>query len=61
MKLQFKITFKQGNKTVGEVLGKDNVVDAGTLTMDDVVDGVTKAELFLEKLTGHKVHIEQVQ
>ena len=61
MKLQFKMTFKQGTKTVAEVLGRPDVVDAGNLTIEEVVEKVVSTEHFLEKLTGLRVHIEQVQ
>lgn len=58
MKLQFKITFKQGTKTVAEVTGREGLGE--TLTVGDVVERVTETEQFLEKLTGLRVHIEQV-
>ena len=59
MKLQFKITFKNGTKTVSEVLGREDVGAAERLTVGDVIEGVITAEQFLEKLTGLRVHIEQ--
>ena len=60
MKLQFKLTFKHGTKTVAEVLGLQDRIDAGGLTVEDVVENVVKTEQFLERLTGLRVHIEQV-
>ena len=59
MKMQFTVTFKQGTKTVAEVMGRENP-NAGELTINEVVEEVAKAEQFLEKLTGLRVHIEQV-
>lgn len=59
MKVQFKVTFKAGTKTVAEVLGREQT-EAGTLTIEDVVTGVLNTEKFLERLTGLRVHIEQV-
>lgn len=60
MKLQFKVTFKSGTKTVGEVIGLQDRIDAGNLTVEDVVDNVIRTEQFLERLTGLWVHIDQV-
>lgn len=60
MKLQFKLTFKSGTKTVSEVIGLENRIDAGNLTIEDVVENVVKTEQFLERLTGLRVHIEQI-
>ena len=59
MKMQFKLTFKRGTKTVAEVLGQENT-DAGSLTIEDVVERVQATEQFVEKLTGLRLHIEQV-
>lgn len=59
MKLQFKITFKSGTKTVGVIEGKQDV-EAKGLTIEEVTQKVTETEAFLEKLTGLRAHIEQV-
>ena len=59
MKMQFKITFKQGTKTVAEVIGRENP-DAGNLTISEVTEKVVETEQFIEKLTGLRVHVEQV-
>ena len=59
MKMQFKLTFKQGTKTIGEVTGRENP-DAGNLTISEVTEKVIETEQFIEKLTGLRVHIEQV-
>lgn len=61
MKLQFKVTFKSGTKTIAEVAGREDIIDARNLTVEDVVEKVVETEQFLEKLTGLRVHIEQVQ
>lgn len=58
MKLAFKITFKKGMKTVAVVEG--DAKEAADLTVGDVTELVLQTEQFLEKLTGHRVHIEQV-
>ena len=60
MKLQFKVTFKQGTKTVAEIIGRDDAAESGTLTVADLTENVIKTEQFLERLTGLRVHIEQV-
>lgn len=60
MKLQFKVTFKLGTKTIAEIHGREDVVDAGTLTVADVTENVIRTEQFLERLTGLRVHIEQI-
>lgn len=59
MQLKFKITFKRGLKIVAEVTG--DAKDASDLTVGEVVERVIETEAFLEKLTGCRVHIEQVQ
>jgi len=59
MKMQFKVTFKRGPKTVAEVFGVEPI-DTDRLTVTEMVEGVHDAEAFLEKLTGLRVHIEQV-
>ena len=59
MKMQFKLTFKRGTKVVAEVLGQENN-EAGKLTIEEVTTKVTEAKQFLEKLTGLRVHVEQV-
>lgn len=58
MKLAFKVTFKKGLKTIAEVQG--DAKDAANLTVGEVTERVVETEQFLEKLTGHRVHIEQV-
>lgn len=60
MKLQFKLTFKQGTKTVAEVIGREDCPNAANLTLEELHDGVVKTEQFVEKLTGLRLHIEQV-
>lgn len=60
MKLQFKLTFKSGTKTVAVVLGHENKIEAATITVEDVIEKVLETEAFVEKLTGLRLHIEQV-
>jgi hypothetical protein len=60
MKLQYKLTFKQGTKTVAEIVGLADRIDARTLTVEDVTENVLKTEQFVERLTGLRLHIEQV-
>ena len=58
MDLKFKITFKRGPETVAEVVGYEKSSDHLTL---GEMEKVIPTEQFLEKLTGLRVHIEQVQ
>jgi|SRR5580765_621589 len=60
MKLQFRITFRSGSKVVAEVLGLEDKIDASRLSVEEVTAKVIETEQFLEKLTGLRVHIEQV-
>ena len=60
MKLQFKVTVKASTKTVAEVVGREGI-PVDKLTVKDMVSGVEEAEQLLERLTGLRWHIEQVQ
>lgn len=61
MQLQFKITFKSGQRVVSTIEGYQlKTEDAGKMTLADVTENVIKTEQFLERLTGYRVHIEQV-
>lgn len=61
MQLQFNVTFKRGTKTVTTIKGEPlPEVVANALTVGELVEQVHATEQFLEKLTGHRVHIEQV-
>jgi hypothetical protein len=60
MKMQFKVVFLSGTKTIAEVEGLKDRIDASNLTVEDVTENVLKTEQFLERLTGLRVHIEQV-
>ena len=60
MKLQFKVVLKSGTKVVAEAIGLENRIDGTSLTIEDVVEKVVETEQFLEKLTGLRVHIEQL-
>ena len=59
MKLQFKLTFKRGAKTIAEVIGEEDI-DAASMTVEDLVEGVQNAEHFIQRLTGLRLHIEQI-
>lgn len=60
MKVQFKVTVFQGTKKVTEFVGREGGIDVGRLTIADVTERVIETEQFLEKLTGLRVHIEQI-
>ena len=59
MKLQFDIKFKKGPKVVGEINGLE-LNNSGDLTLEELTTKVLETEQFLEKLTGLRVHVEQV-
>ena len=59
MKLLFNVTFKRGSKVVVIIEGQ-RPLGGEDLTIGEVVDKVLETEQFLEKLTGLRVHIEQV-
>jgi flagellar biosynthesis chaperone FliJ len=59
MKLKFNVTFKSGTRTVAKIEGQQDI-EASKLTVGEVVEQVQATEQFLEKLTGYRVHIEQV-
>lgn len=61
MKVQFQIVVKNGLKTVAEVTGREEGVDAGTITVADLTENVIRTEQFLERLTGLRWHINQVK
>ena len=56
--LRFNITFKRGANTVAVIEGQ-RAIQLEDLTVADVTEEVLRAEQFLEKLTGLRVHIEQ--
>lgn len=58
MKLAFKIKFLKGTKVIAEIIG--DTKGAEDLTVAEVTERVIETEQFLEHLTGHRVHIEQV-
>lgn len=60
MKVRYKMTVKNGPKTVATIEGREGGVDASRLTIGDVVEGVAEAEALLERLTGLRFHIEQM-
>ena len=59
MELRFVVTFKLGQNVVATIEGQ-RAVQLEDLTIDEVTVKTTETEVFLEKLTGLKVHIEQV-
>ena len=58
MKLKFKLTFKSGIQTIAVVEGLDRHTER--LLVEDMTENVIKTEQYLERLTGLRVHIEQV-
>lgn len=60
MKMQFEIVFKNGPKTVTIVRGREEGIETANLTVADVTEQVLATEQFIEKLTGLRVHINQV-
>lgn len=58
MKLQFQVTFKRGQKTVAVIDGDGK--DAADLTVAEVTEKIYECEALLERLTGCRVHIEQI-
>jgi len=58
VKLKFKVTFKRGQKVVATVEG-ERTLQSDELTVGDV-EKIQQTEQFLEKLTGCRVHIDQV-
>jgi hypothetical protein len=58
MKIAFKVVFLKGPKVVAEIIG--DAKGAEDLTVAEVTENVIATEQFLEKLTGHRVHIEQI-
>ena len=59
MELRFRLVFKSGTKVIATVEGQRDV-RAGDLTVAEVVEQVQQTEQFIEKLTGYRLHIEQV-
>lgn len=61
MELQFDVVFKKGTKEIARVSGsKLSEIVSNNLTIGELVEKVTETEQFLEKITGVRVHIEQV-
>lgn len=61
MKLRFDIVFKRGTREVARVPGCELPEEAANaLTVAEVGEQAIQAEQLLEKLTGLRVHIEQV-
>jgi len=60
MELRYRLTFKRGMKTLAVVEGEPSKTVAETLTIAEAVEKVLETEQFVEKLTGIRLHIEQV-
>lgn len=59
MKFFFNVVFKSGLKTVATVAGVKEV-DTKDVSAVDLGEAVHQVEQHLEKLTGLRVHVEQV-
>jgi hypothetical protein len=59
MELRYRLVFKSGTKVISTIEGQRDV-PAGDLTVAEVVEKVMETEQFIEKLTGYRLHIEQV-
>lgn len=57
--MKFNVTFKLGTKVVATIEGVRELSGA-QLTIAEVTEKIHETEAFLEKLTGLRVHIEQV-
>ena len=60
MKVLYRIIVKRGTKNIATIEGVEGGVDAASLTIGEVVDGVKQTEALLGKLTGLTFHVEQV-
>jgi hypothetical protein len=61
VKFKFNVIFKKGSKVIAEVKGGEMPeIVTGMLTLQELTEKVIETEQFLEKLTGMRVHIEQV-
>lgn len=58
MKLKFQVKFLKQNAVVGSVEGAERALD--NFRVDDLGQRIIETEQFLERLTGLRVHIEQV-
>jgi hypothetical protein len=57
--MQFNVTFKRGQEVVAVIEGQKKL-NGTDLTIQEAVDYILRTEQFLEKITGLRVHIEQV-
>ena len=56
---QFRLTFKKGPKVVAEIEGlEENAIDA--MPFGQVAQGILDFEHFAEKLTGLRLHVEEL-
>ena len=58
MELKYSLTFKRGEETVATIVGYP--VSPGSVTVEDATSKIIEAEHYLEKMTGLRVHINQV-
>jgi len=58
MELKFKLTFKQGVQDVAVIIGVRDV-KGSEITLAEL-DRIPEVEAFIEKLTGLRLHIDQV-
>lgn len=58
-KHRFEVIFKRGPKEVARVVGVRDV-PSDDITVADVGDRLIAAEQLLERLTGFRVHIQEV-
>jgi hypothetical protein len=58
MKVLYRIIVKRGTKNIATIEGVEGGVDAASLTIGEVVDGVKQTEALLGKLTGLTFHVE---
>ena len=59
VEMQFNVTFKRGQVIVVTIEG-ERLLNGDDLTLEEASQKVLRTEAFLEKLTGLRVHIEQV-
>jgi len=58
VELKFRLRFLKGTNVVGEIVGVDRKLEH--FRIDDLADKIIETEQYLERLTGIRVHIEQV-
>ena len=62
MQLKFNVKFYRGTKLVATVEGVEMSEErAGKMTIGELTEQVQQTEAFVERLTGLRCHIEQVE